>query len=104
MTDYHLTRQEQRIVEELLVNGCTNQELGQKFGTTEQTIRKQMFHIMEKTGFSTRTELAVNLLHQRYRAAIRMEGSLEGPAAITEALRLLRAAEQRLAPLEEAAA
>ena len=62
-----LARQERRIVEALIETGPTNQELATRFGISEETVKSHFRHVFNKTGFSTRLELAVNLLHQRYR-------------------------------------
>lgn len=61
-----LTPAESQILEAFLENGCSNRELSIRFDITELTVKRHMFNIMQKTGYGTRTELAVNELHKRY--------------------------------------
>lgn len=65
-----LSNTEALILEAFLENGCSNQDLAQRFGTTEATVKAHMYRIMNATGASSRTELAVNVLHKRYARAV----------------------------------
>ena len=44
-----------------VINGDTNAEIGEKLGMSQYTVRDYIKAIMEKTGFHTRTELAVKI-------------------------------------------
>lgn len=62
-----LTSREKELIKLLLESGCSNPELGRQLGISEETVKRHLSNIMNKTGYSTRTELAVNMLHLHYR-------------------------------------
>lgn len=53
-----LTRREREIVRAIL-DGCTNREMGARFGVSEKTIKNQLTLIYIKTSVSSRLELAL---------------------------------------------
>jgi DNA-binding CsgD family transcriptional regulator len=53
-----LTRREREIVLAIL-DGCTNREMSQRFGISEQTVKNQLSTLYAKVGVSSRLELAV---------------------------------------------
>ena len=55
-----LTDREIAVLREV-INGDTNAEIGEKLGMSQYTVRDYIKAIMEKTGFHTRTELAVKI-------------------------------------------
>jgi len=59
----HLTRREREILRALL-DGCTNREIAQRFGTTEQTVKNQLTTLFDKIGVSSRLELVLAALHR----------------------------------------
>ena len=60
-----LTRREREIVLAIL-DGCTNREMAQRFGTTEQTIKNQLSTLFDKIGISSRLELALAALKRGF--------------------------------------
>jgi two-component system vancomycin resistance associated response regulator VraR len=65
-----LTKRESEILEAFLENGCSNDDLAARFNISAETLKIHMQHIYNKTGYSSRTELAVNELHKRYARAV----------------------------------
>jgi DNA-binding NarL/FixJ family response regulator len=65
-----LTKAESEVLEAFLENGCSNDELATRFNISDETVKIHMCHIFNKTGYSSRTELAVNELHKRYARAV----------------------------------
>jgi len=63
----------------LLVQGCTNGEIANRLKTTEQVIKNYLRFIYDKTGVSTRLELALFTVHHRVlaRAVEEMGSKLE---------------------------
>jgi len=59
---YHLTAREVEIVA-VIADGCTNKEIAQKFGISEQTVKHHLTSIFEKVGVSNRLELALFAMH-----------------------------------------
>lgn len=55
-----LTRREREIVRALL-DSCTNRDMSERFGITEQTVKNQLSALYDKLGVSSRLEL-VNLV------------------------------------------
>ncbi len=55
---YGLTRREREIVA-LIATGCSNKEIGGKFGITERTVKHHLGNVYDKLGFSSRLELAL---------------------------------------------
>lgn len=53
-----LTPQERRILD-LVVDGLTNQEIGQRLGIAEKTVRNHVTNVLAKLGFARRTQAAV---------------------------------------------
>ena len=43
----------------IMTTGISNAAIADKLGITENTVKNHIRHMMEKTGFSSRTELAV---------------------------------------------
>jgi DNA-binding NarL/FixJ family response regulator len=60
-----LTRREAEVLELLVTEGPSNPEMGLRLGITEETVKRHLFKIMNKTGYSTRLELAVRTLQKR---------------------------------------
>jgi two-component system, NarL family, nitrate/nitrite response regulator NarL len=58
MSAVHLTRVERHIVI-CLLEACTNREIAARRGTSEQVIKNALSGIYDKTGMSTRLELAL---------------------------------------------
>ena len=56
-----LTRREQDIVR-LVADGMRNEEISQRLGVTEHTIRNYLSHIFDKLGMSSRVELVLYTL------------------------------------------
>jgi len=73
-----ISSKEIRIVA-LLVQGCTNGEIANRLKTTEQVIKNYLRFIYDKTGVSTRLELALFTVHHRVlaRAVEEMGSKLE---------------------------
>jgi DNA-binding NarL/FixJ family response regulator len=65
-----LTKAEMDILDALLENGCCNDALAERFNVTTETVKVHISHILDKTGYGSRTELAVNELHKRYARAV----------------------------------
>jgi DNA-binding NarL/FixJ family response regulator len=65
-----LTEQENRILDLLCENGCTNQEIADQLKVSVETVKHHMSHICDKTGYGTRLELAVNTLHKMYAQSV----------------------------------
>jgi DNA-binding NarL/FixJ family response regulator len=61
-----LTAREQELLDLLVTEGLSNAELGRAMGIRPQTVKKLLASVMNKTGYSTRLELAVRTLHQRF--------------------------------------
>ncbi len=70
-----LTAREKNILD-LLVEGLTNAEIGRRLGTTRGTIQNKLREAYDKTGQSTRLELALWWL-------ARTEGSLVGQVSVS---------------------
>lgn len=62
-----LTAHETIVLHHFLESGANNKDLGNFLGMAEETVKTHFTNIMNKTGFSTRSELAVNFLHKRFR-------------------------------------
>jgi two-component system vancomycin resistance associated response regulator VraR len=60
-----LTPAEARVLELLVTDAATNGEIAKTLGISENTVKIHMKRIMDKTGFSTRLELAVRTLQKR---------------------------------------
>lgn len=58
-----LTNKEAEILSLLCAGGYSNKELGQMLSVAEGTIKRHVFNIMNKTGYSTRCELIANTLN-----------------------------------------
>jgi DNA-binding NarL/FixJ family response regulator len=59
-----LSLRERQIVEALLV-GCTNKEIAQRLGVSDQTIKNQLTTLYRKLGVNGRLELAVWAMERR---------------------------------------
>ncbi len=55
---FGLTPRELEVVG-LIVEGCTNRQIAQSFGLSEETVKRHLSNIFDKTGVSTRLELAL---------------------------------------------
>ena len=58
VSSYHLTERELEVLRELVM-GRTNEQIGKNLGISVETVRNHVANMFNKTGFSTRTELAV---------------------------------------------
>jgi two-component system response regulator DevR len=56
-----LTEQERRVLD-LIVEGLTNREIGDRLGISEKTVRNHVTHLLDKLGLNRRTQAAVYLL------------------------------------------
>jgi DNA-binding NarL/FixJ family response regulator len=59
-----LSRREKQIVDALLV-GCTNKEIAQQLGVSDQTIKNQLTTLYKKMGVSSRLELVLWVMERR---------------------------------------
>ena len=55
---YGLTPREMEVVG-AIVEGCTNRDIARSFGLSEETVKRHLSNIFDKTGVSTRLELAL---------------------------------------------
>jgi DNA-binding NarL/FixJ family response regulator len=55
---YGLTPRELEVVG-CIVEGCSNRDIAKQFGLSEETIKRHLSNIFDKTGVSTRLELAL---------------------------------------------
>ncbi|HEX8810995.1 MAG TPA: response regulator transcription factor, partial [Terracidiphilus sp.] len=55
---YGLTPRELEVVGSI-VEGCTNRDIAKNFGLSEETVKRHLSNIFDKTGVSTRLELAL---------------------------------------------
>ena len=66
---YGLTPRELEVVG-AIVEGCTNRDIARSFGLSEETVKRHLSNIFDKTGVSTRLELALfAIAHQLVAAA-----------------------------------
>jgi DNA-binding NarL/FixJ family response regulator len=42
-----------------IVEGCSNRDIAKQFGLSEETVKRHLSNIFDKTGVSTRLELAM---------------------------------------------
>jgi DNA-binding NarL/FixJ family response regulator len=48
-----------------IVEGCSNRDIAKQFGLSEETVKRHLSNIFDKTGVSTRLELALfSIAHQ----------------------------------------
>ena len=66
---FHLTARETTAVQHLL-KGWTNKEIANEMRVTEQTIKEHFKHIAEKTGATSRTGIAMTIIHSGLRDAL----------------------------------
>ena len=59
---FHLTARETTVVQHLL-KGWTNKEIANEMGLTEPTVKDHFKHIVEKTGATSRTGIAMTIIH-----------------------------------------
>jgi two-component system, NarL family, nitrate/nitrite response regulator NarL len=65
--NYGLTPRELEVVGSI-VEGCTNRDIAKNFGLSEETVKRHLSNIFDKTGVSTRLELALfAIAHQLVR-------------------------------------
>jgi len=55
---YNLTPREMEVVH-CIVEGCSNRDVARQFGISEETVKRHLSNIFDKTGVSTRLELAL---------------------------------------------
>jgi two-component system, NarL family, nitrate/nitrite response regulator NarL len=61
---YGLTPREMEVVQ-CIVEGCSNRDVARQFGISEETVKRHLSNIFDKTGVSTRLELALfSISHQ----------------------------------------
>lgn len=65
---FHLTARETTVVQHLL-KGWTNKKIAKKMRVTELTIKDHFKHISQKVKISTRTGIAVKIIHSGLRSA-----------------------------------
>lgn len=53
------------MLELLVTEAMSNPEIGERLGIGEETVKRHLSNIMNKTGYSTRLELAVRTLQKR---------------------------------------
>jgi DNA-binding CsgD family transcriptional regulator len=61
-----LSNREKEILEMLIDSAPANREIATAFGISEETVKAHLTNIMNKTGYSTRLELAIRMLQKRY--------------------------------------
>ena len=66
---FHLTAREATVVQHLL-KGWTNKEIANEMRLAEQTIKEYFKHIAEKTSATTRTGIAMTIIHSGLRQAL----------------------------------
>ena len=66
---FQLTAREATVVQHLL-KGWTNKEIAIEMGLSEQTIKEHFKHISEKTSTTTRTGIAMTIIHSGLRQAL----------------------------------
>lgn len=74
------TAQERRIVE-LIAEGATNREIGERLTVTEKTARNYVSAILARLGFRNRTEVAVYVT-RRLAASVRRPPVTQRPASV----------------------
>jgi two-component system vancomycin resistance associated response regulator VraR len=62
-----LTPTERKVVDELIKDGPTNAEIAKRLRVTENCIKVHFRHIMDKTGYGNRTEIAIKTLRRNFR-------------------------------------
>lgn len=66
---FHLTTRETMVVQHLL-KGWTNKEIAKEMRLAEQTIKEYIKHISEKTSTTTRTGIAMRIIHAGFHHAL----------------------------------
>jgi len=61
---FNLTPREIEIVQ-AIVEGCTNKDIATRFSIAQDTVKRHLTNIFDKTGVSTRLELAMFAIHHR---------------------------------------
>lgn len=61
--DTRLSRREQQIIAKLL-DGCTNREIAEHLGVSDQTVKVQLTTLYRKIGVNGRLELVVRVMQQ----------------------------------------
>jgi len=59
----------EREVYDLVCVGLSNREIGTKLFISEATVKVHLHHVYDKTGIRSRTALAMNAVHERFRQA-----------------------------------
>ena len=60
---YGLTRRELEVVQ-CIVDACSNKDVARQFNISEETVKRHLSNIFDKTGVSTRLELALFAIHK----------------------------------------
>lgn len=62
---FHALTKREREVLRHLINGCTNREVAMRLGIGEDTVKHHVSNLFDKTGASTRVELALFAIHHK---------------------------------------
>lgn len=62
---FNLTTRESQVVG-LIVEGCTNKDIARRFDISEDTVKRHLTNIFDKTGVSSRLELALFAVHHGF--------------------------------------
>ena len=65
---FGLTPRELEVVGSI-VEGCSNKDIAKQFGISEETVKRHLSNIFDKTGVSTRLELALFAISHQLVAA-----------------------------------
>jgi DNA-binding NarL/FixJ family response regulator len=66
---FHLTARETTVVQHFL-KGLSNEEIANKMRLAEQTIKEYFKHLSKKTSTTTRTGIAMTIIHSGLRQAL----------------------------------
>jgi len=61
-----LSPREQEVLELLVTEAAANKDIARVLGISEETVKRHLVNIMNKTGWGTRLELAVYTLQARH--------------------------------------
>jgi DNA-binding CsgD family transcriptional regulator len=91
-----VTAREKQVVD-LVVDGHSNFNIGQLMGISEETVKAHLFHIFNKTGCSSRLQLAMkfghpNVIDKLTDLKIRQSELAHQLAAVNEAIGILQGA------------
>jgi DNA-binding CsgD family transcriptional regulator len=74
-----LSPREQEVLELVVTEAAANKDIARILGISEETVKRHLVNIMNKTGYGTRLELAVRTWQVRY-AALKAEEITSGLA------------------------